>query len=73
MAGALVLVDVSSKVAEIVDLFDGNNGSEPASTPHESANKKKQKGSDGLALDSTVSTVNAPGSVIPREEEVREK
>lgn len=68
MTGALVLVDGSLKVANIVDLFDDNTSLDPNATPQKNVNKKKQKGDDGVAMDSTIVHHELPSVDVPEVE-----
>ncbi|KAK1686572.1 hypothetical protein QYE76_047420 [Lolium multiflorum] len=65
--GTLV-VSGGSKVASMVDKFDEVKGTDPLATPQKNANKKKHKGEDGGAMDSTNS-----GSAASFEDDRREQ
>ncbi|KAK1664108.1 hypothetical protein QYE76_052267 [Lolium multiflorum] len=65
--GSLV-VSGGSKVANMVDKFDEVKGTDPLATPQKNANKKKHKGVDGGAMDSTNS-----GSAASFEDDRREQ
>lgn len=63
--GALVHVEKISNVSRLVDQFDGGEKAPgPLGTPRNNANKKKQKGSNGVAISSTggESTYDLAGS-----------
>ena len=46
--------------ANFVDLFNDNTSLDPNATPQENANKKKQKGYDGVAVDSMIAHHELP-------------
>jgi hypothetical protein len=52
-AGTIVVVNGNSKVANMIGMFDDGKGTLPGASPQKNANKKKLKGGDGEAVDST--------------------
>ena len=69
---ALVLTDTSATVANMVELFGGNE-KDPAATPQKNAHKKKLKGVDGEAVESGTSTEVTAGSATPLEGDHRKQ